>query len=355
MTFNLRVRPSSTGTISGTSDATLSWSASAPLTPTCSARRKVWTRWKPICVNNSAITPSAASVATTGKQRGGNVRRVFQDRPFRAARCRIFLAQQDSREAGQPRVGRGLSAHGHLGEAPAARRRCALLLVQYALRRLQPLGARSIVETGARAIGSPTSPAPCPASSPATSTPFRFHALPHAARSAADHGVFAARRFRAAHPVATRDEGTATFLHRRARRTAHGRIPASSHFQTIDAEIDHTRGSDGYPIGSLPRHRDDATRPRPDCTAAGGDAARIAEGIKKQDTLFIRCPWGIAALLTCPQALCRGVRSPPSPSCRLVSLLPSPVCSSSSRLCQKGGNLAHSRCSSGCCRPGPRP
>jgi hypothetical protein len=80
----------------------------------------------------------------------------------------------------------------------------------------------------------------------------RFHALPHAARSAADRGGFAARRFRVAHPVATRDEGTVHFFTGRRGGRRMDWILASSYFQTIDAEIDHTRGSGGYPSDHFP-------------------------------------------------------------------------------------------------------
>ena len=58
--------------------------------------------------------------------------------------------------------------------------------------------------------------------------------------------------FRGAHPVAMRDEGTVHFFTgwRGGRRMDW--ILASSHFETIDAEIDHTREPGGYPSDHFP-------------------------------------------------------------------------------------------------------
>lgn len=58
--------------------------------------------------------------------------------------------------------------------------------------------------------------------------------------------------FRTAHPVAARKEGTVHFFTgwRGGRRMDW--ILASSHFETIDAEIDHTRGPRGYPSDHFP-------------------------------------------------------------------------------------------------------
>ncbi len=68
---------------------------------------------------------------------------------------------------------------------------------------------------------------------------------PHAASSL--HDVF-----RAAHPLATHDEGTVHFFTGRTGGQHIDWILATSHFQTIDAEIDHTRGPHGYPSDHFP-------------------------------------------------------------------------------------------------------
>src|SRR5947208_1274443 len=46
---------------------------------------------------------------------------------------RTFLAQPASGKTRQPRLGRDLPAHGHVGKTPSARRLAGVLLVQYAL------------------------------------------------------------------------------------------------------------------------------------------------------------------------------------------------------------------------------
>ncbi len=99
------------------------------------------------------------------------------------------------------------------------------------------------------------------------STPYRTLLAPQPTAAASLHDVF-----RAAHPAAMRDEGTVHFFTgwRGGRRMDW--ILASSHFQTIDAEIDHTRGPERLPIGSLPGDRD-APRPRRHSTAAARNAA----------------------------------------------------------------------------------
>ena len=82
--------------------------------------------------------------------------------------------------------------------------------------------------------------------------------------------------FRAAHPVATRKEGT---VHLFTGRTGGRRIDwilASAHFQTIASEIDRTRGAQRLPIGPLPRDCD-APNCRRHGTATAGGAARIAQ------------------------------------------------------------------------------
>ena len=156
-----------------------------------------------------------------------------------------------------------------------------VLLVQHALRRVQRTRAHAVGEAAARSHGTHRrrdavhrhrrlqhrSRAPRPTA--------RCSLAERQPRASSLHDVF-----RAAHPVATREEGTVHFFTgwRGGRRMDW--ILASSHFQTIDADIDHTRGPARLPIGPLPRHRD-ATRPRRHCTAAAGDAARIAEGMKK--------------------------------------------------------------------------
>jgi hypothetical protein len=86
--------------------------------------------------------------------------------------------------------------------------------------------------------------------------------------------------FRAAHPVATRKEGTVHFFTGWTGGQRMDWILASQPFQTIDAGIDHTRGPDGYPLGPLSGDRD-ATRPRRHSKADASDATRIAEGMKK--------------------------------------------------------------------------
>ena len=58
--------------------------------------------------------------------------------------------------------------------------------------------------------------------------------------------------FRAAHPIASREEGTVHFFTGRTRGQHIDWILANSHFQTIGAEIDHTRGPGGYPSDHFP-------------------------------------------------------------------------------------------------------
>lgn len=58
--------------------------------------------------------------------------------------------------------------------------------------------------------------------------------------------------FRAAHPVATREEGTAHFFTGWRGGSRMDWILASAHFQTIDADIDRTRGPRGYPSDHFP-------------------------------------------------------------------------------------------------------
>ena len=76
--------------------------------------------------------------------------------------------------------------------------------------------------------------------------------------------------FRAAHPVATRDEGTVHFFTGRRGGRRMDWILASSHFQTIDAEIDYTRGPGGYPSDHFPvtatLRGPAATAPQPQAT-----------------------------------------------------------------------------------------
>ena len=60
------------------------------------------------------------------------------------------------------------------------------------------------------------------------------------------------RHIRAAHPVAARKEGTVHFFTGWAGGRRMDWILASSHFQTIDAGIDHTREPDGYPSDHFP-------------------------------------------------------------------------------------------------------
>ena len=53
--------------------------------------------------------------------------------------------------------------------------------------------------------------------------------------------------FRAAHPVATRKEGTVHLFTGRTDGRCIDWILASAHFQTIASEIDRTRGPSGFP------------------------------------------------------------------------------------------------------------
>ena len=204
---------------------------------------------------------------------------------FKTARFELldgghFWLSTHAGEAGQPRVGRGLSAHGHLGEAPAARRRCALLLVQHALRRLQSAG-RARNRPSCCAIESPTSPAPCPASSPATSTPVPAP-LPTARcwRRSRPPAYLAARRF------PRRASGRQRATKARSISSPAGAADGAwtgfwpARISRPSTQRSTTRAARRLSVGSLPRHRD-ATRPRRHCTAAAGDAARIAEGMKK--------------------------------------------------------------------------
>lgn len=58
--------------------------------------------------------------------------------------------------------------------------------------------------------------------------------------------------FRAAHPAATRQEGTMHLFTGRPGGRRMDWILASAHFQTVDAEIDRTRGPGGYPSDHFP-------------------------------------------------------------------------------------------------------
>ena len=79
------------------------------------------------------------------------------------------------------------------------------------------------------------------------STPYRTLLGPQPTATSSLHDVF-----RDAHPVATRDEGTVHFFTGWRGGPRMDWILASSHFQTIDAEIDHSRGTGGYPSDHFP-------------------------------------------------------------------------------------------------------
>jgi endonuclease/exonuclease/phosphatase family metal-dependent hydrolase len=79
------------------------------------------------------------------------------------------------------------------------------------------------------------------------SAPYRTLLAEPSATASLPHDVF-----RAANPVATRNEGTVHFFTGWSGGVRMDWILASSHFQTIDAGIDHTRGPDGYPSDHFP-------------------------------------------------------------------------------------------------------
>jgi endonuclease/exonuclease/phosphatase family metal-dependent hydrolase len=79
------------------------------------------------------------------------------------------------------------------------------------------------------------------------STPYRTLLGPQPTATSSLHDVF-----RDAHPIATRDEGTVHFFTGWRGGPRMDWILASSHFQTIDAEIDHSRGTGGYPSDHFP-------------------------------------------------------------------------------------------------------
>ena len=79
------------------------------------------------------------------------------------------------------------------------------------------------------------------------SAPYRTLLAEPSPTASSPHDVF-----RAAHPVAARKEGTVHFFTGWAGGRRMDWILASSHFQTIDAGIDHTRGPDGYPSDHFP-------------------------------------------------------------------------------------------------------
>jgi len=97
------------------------------------------------------------------------------------------------------------------------------------------------------------------------STPYRTLLGPQPIATSSLHDVF-----RAVHPVATRDEGTVHFFTGWRGGPHIDWILASSHFQTIDAQIDHTRGPDGYPSDHFPVtatfHGPAATQSQPHAT-----------------------------------------------------------------------------------------
>ncbi len=79
------------------------------------------------------------------------------------------------------------------------------------------------------------------------STAYRTLLAPQPDAASSLHDVF-----RTANPIATRDEGTVHFFTGRTRGQHIDWILATSHFQIIDAEIDHTRGPNGYPSDHFP-------------------------------------------------------------------------------------------------------
>ena len=142
-----------------------------------------------------------------------------------------------------------------LGEAPAARRRCSLFTGSIRTSTPTALGARAIVEAAARS-DRPHRRRHALHRHRRLQHRSRFHALPHAARSAADRGVFAARRFsrRASGRHARRRHGA--FLHRLARRTAHGLDSRQRAFPDHRCrDRPHPRAR-RLPIGSLSGDRD---------------------------------------------------------------------------------------------------
>jgi endonuclease/exonuclease/phosphatase family metal-dependent hydrolase len=74
------------------------------------------------------------------------------------------------------------------------------------------------------------------------STPYRMLISPQSTATSSLHDVF-----RDVHPIAARDEGTVHFFTGWRGGPRIDWILASAHFHTIDAQIDHTRGPDGYP------------------------------------------------------------------------------------------------------------
>jgi endonuclease/exonuclease/phosphatase family metal-dependent hydrolase len=79
------------------------------------------------------------------------------------------------------------------------------------------------------------------------SAPYRTLLAEPSPTASSPHDVF-----RAAHPEAARKEGTVHFFTGWSGGRRMDWILASSHFQTIDAGIDHTRGPDGYPSDHFP-------------------------------------------------------------------------------------------------------
>jgi endonuclease/exonuclease/phosphatase family metal-dependent hydrolase len=79
------------------------------------------------------------------------------------------------------------------------------------------------------------------------SAPYRTLLAEPSATGSLPHDVF-----RVAHPVVTRKEGTFHFFTGWSGGPRIDWILASSHFQTIDAGIDHTRGPAGYPSDHFP-------------------------------------------------------------------------------------------------------
>jgi endonuclease/exonuclease/phosphatase family metal-dependent hydrolase len=79
------------------------------------------------------------------------------------------------------------------------------------------------------------------------STPYATLLAPQPTAASSLHDVF-----RAAHPVAARDEGSVHFFTGWRGGPRMDWILASAHFKTIAAEIDHTHGSGGYPSDHFP-------------------------------------------------------------------------------------------------------
>ena len=115
-----------------------------------------------------------------------------------------------------------------------------------------PVGPRKIGGAAARS-DQRTLPAACPAWSPATSirpparsptTRCSLRSRPQSLRST----MFFAPRIRSP----TRDEGTVHFFTGHTSGQHIDWILATGHFRTINAEIDHTRGPNGYPSDHFP-------------------------------------------------------------------------------------------------------